>query len=216
MPVVLRRNQLAYFPVPKVACTSIKQMLYTVQHGRRFEPKILPSGEKVFIHSLYRAIPFKRLDPAEFEGCRRIAVVRDPVRRILSAYRNRVLHLRELSVEKAGKRLAAAGLPADPDLDTFVDLFEAYREAVPTIRHHTRGQVDFLGSDPAFLDRIYRFSELETLAQDIRALTGTDVELPWLQKGGHRLPLPELTPAQVAKLRDFYAADYAVLGAWFD
>lgn len=122
---------------------------------------------------------------------------------------------RELSQDKAGPRLAAAGLPADPDLATFLAHFEAYRAASPSILHHTRAQVDFLGPDPAYLSRLYRFSELDALAEDVRRMTGSQVELPWLQTGGPKLSPADLTPDQDRLLRDRYAEDYAAFGPWF-
>lgn len=216
MPQILPKSRIAYLPVPKVACTSIKQMLFEAENGTRYTPRQRANGRMIYIHEVYPAVPYAELDLAELADLHRIAVVRDPVKRVLSAYGNRVVSHRELSAAKAGPRLAAANLPTDPDLATFLEHFEAYCAAIPTIYHHTRPQVDFLGQDPAWLSQLYRFSELGVLADDVRRMTGTQVALPWLQTGGPKISPADLTPQQDRKLRDLYAADYTVFGPWFD
>lgn len=213
MPYILAG--IAYMPIPKVACTSIKQMLYMAEHGRRFEPYKGKNGKTMFIHDAYPAIPFDKIDHALIADCDRIAVVRDPVLRVLSAYSNRVVFHRELSAEKQGEILKKLDLAPDPDLATFVDRLDEYAAAFSGIHHHTRPQVDFLGYDPTYLSKIYRFSELEMLAEDVRRRTGTEVQLPWLQKGGPKIPISALSRAQQDKLHDMFADDYVAFGHWF-
>lgn len=215
MPQILAAYRLAYLPIPKVACTSIKDMLYEAEHGSKFAPQTRPDGTKYFIHKLFPALPFEELDMAELADLHRIAVVRDPIKRLLSAYRNRVVHHRELSNEAVGTRLSEANLPANPDLATFIRYLRRYAKCVRSIGHHTRPQVDFLGRDPSWISRLYRFSELEILAEDVRRLTNSNVSLPWLQKGGPKIKVEDLNPKQIDKLREYYAEDYAVFGSYF-
>lgn len=216
MPVIVPNARLAYFPVPKVACTSIKKMLHEVVHGAPFAPFEGKRGRTVFVHALYPAVPFADLDVALLADLHRIAVVRDPVRRVLSAYGNRVVFHRDLHAAKVAPRLAEAGLSPDPDLDSFVDRLDSYCALAPKIAHHLRPQVEFLGSDPGYFGRLYRFSELEQLAEDIRQRTGTSVPLPWQQRGGPKFALTDLSPARQEALRARFAADYQSFGAWFE
>ncbi len=206
---------LAYLPVPKNACTSIKWMFYEAEHGVKFSPYKSNNGKNVFIHDLYPTITFDKLEKESIADSERIAVVRDPVKRVFSAYGNRVVLHRELSAGKQGKRLAKFGLLPDPDLSTFIDQIEEYCAAVPTINHHTRPQVDFLGSDPAYFSRIYRFSELDSLAEDVSRITGKRLDLPRLQRGGPKFSITDITGIQHEKLRGLYTADYEAFGSWF-
>lgn len=216
MAVVLNEHKLVYFSVPKIACTSIKHFLHEVMTGTRFEPFEKRNGRRVFIHTVYPAEPFSSVDQSAFADFRRITVVRDPVKRLLSAYSNRVVHYRELSSEKVGPRLAAAGLPADPDLDTFIANLEGYCAHFGKIRHHTLPHTHFLGSSPEYFTRIYRFSELDQMADDVRTLTGSPLALQHLQKGGPKLSVDDLSAKQVSLIRDRYAGDYEAFGAYFD
>ncbi|RGP35157.1 sulfotransferase family 2 domain-containing protein [Pseudotabrizicola alkalilacus] len=213
MPYIL--ENVAYLPVPKNACTSIKQMFYESEHRVKFSPYKGDNGKTVFIHNLHPTVLFNEIDKSSIRELHRIAVVRDPIKRVLSAYSNRVVHHRELSVDKQGKRLAKYDLIPDPDLSTFIDRLDDYCSAVPSINHHTRAQVDFLGSDPAYLSRVYRFSELDILAADVSQIAGKRLTLPWLQRGGPKLSFTDITDSQHEKLRALFAADYKVFGAWF-
>lgn len=212
MPYIL--DNVAYLPVPKNACTSIKQMFYEAEHGTKFSPYKDENGKTVFIHNLYPSVVFDKLDKRNISELQRIAVIRDPVKRVLSAYGNRIVHHRELSADKQGKNLAMHGLIPDPDLSTFIARLEDYRAAVPTINHHTRAQVDFLGTNPDYLSRIYRFSELEMLAADMSQITGRRLVLPWLQSGGPKVSLTDITSAQYEKLHELFTADYRAFGDW--
>ncbi|MEZ5752524.1 MAG: sulfotransferase family 2 domain-containing protein [Paracoccaceae bacterium] len=216
MPYVMPGSGLAYFSVPKVACTSIKHFLYEIEHGHPYAAPRNRRGKPVFIHRHYPSLPFALIDHPACAGLHRFSVVRDPVRRVLSAYGNRVLGHRELSEKNAGDVLRAADLPTTPDLATFITHLDRYAQAVRSIRHHTRPLVHFLGNDPAYFDRLYRFDELDQMADDIRCRTGRDVALPWLQVKGPRIDRDALTDAQVGLLRRHYAEDYATFGAWFD
>ncbi|WP_127109087.1 sulfotransferase family 2 domain-containing protein [Pararhodobacter zhoushanensis] len=212
MPLIIRRKNLAYFSVPKVACTSIKNMLHEMKTGEPFKPWTRPNGKTVFVHNLYSSIHFDELPHEELAPLHKITIIRDPITRFLSAYSNRVVHHRELSKEKCGGKLAKADLPPDPDLSLFIDRFEDYVRTVPVINHHTLPMVTFLGTDPGYFSRVYDFSELKQLETDMQALTETTVPLPRLQTGGPKLRKEDLTPAQIDRLNAYYAADYATFG----
>ncbi len=142
-------------------------------------------------------------------------MVRDPVRRFLSAYGNRVLHHRELSWKLAGRKLRELGLEATPDLDLFIDRYEDYPQAHPSILHHTRPMVDFLGSDPDYFARVYRFEELPQFVADISERIGRPVEIGHEQTGGPKFKPSDLSAAQLRKLQEIYKRDYEVFGACF-
>lgn len=211
-PVMLTRHKISYVPVPKNACTSLKTMFFEIENGFPFQP-FKASGRHYWIHDLYPSVPFGKLRHKAIADHHRIAVLRDPVKRLLSCYANRVVHHRELSQEKAGAQLAEAGLPVDPDLETFVAHLGAYRQAVGSIDHHAAPMVTYLGDDPGWYARLYRIEETETLAADLRAMTGTDAALERLQRGGPKIAVDTLSAVALKTLKQVYAPDYDVFGA---
>lgn len=211
MCAILHKHAFSYLPVPKAACTSLKTMFFEVENGFPFRP-FSASGKQWWIHEFYQTVPFEYLDHDAMADHRRIAVLRDPVRRLLSCYGNRVVHHRELSKEKARKPLKRAGLPFNPDLPTFIAHLAAYCDAVPSIYHHAMPMVTYLGRDPSYFSRLYRMDELDQLVADVSAIAGMPLALQRLQTGGPRIEPESLGAQEMARLKEFYADDYALYG----
>jgi hypothetical protein len=214
MTVILDQHSLTYVAVPKVACTSIKTMLFEVENGFAFQP-FHANGRGFYIHNFYPSIEFGMLPQARVADHARLAVVRDPMHRVLSCYSNRVKAYGELSVAKAGPKLAAAGLPPDPELSTFIAHLDGYCAAVPDIRHHAQPQIDFLGPDAGFYTRLYNLHTLDRFVEDVIAITGRTLALERLQTLGPKISPDVLTPEQRGAIAARYAADYETFGAWF-
>lgn len=214
MTAILDEFKLAYFAVPKVACTSIKTMFFELENGFPFRD-FRTNGRAWWIHHFYRSIPFDEQNHDRVADYRRIAVVRHPLQRLLSCYSNRVLHHRELSRDKALRPLRRAGLPYDPDLPTFVANLRGYMNAVETINHHAAPITDYLGKNHDYYARVYGMSDLDAFTADIQAIVGRSVVLPRLQTGGPKIGVEALSDAERKTLTDFYAADFEVYGAHF-
>ncbi len=209
MTVHIHRASLTYFALPKVACTSLKHFFHEVRTGQPF----FPPHPGRHIHHVH---PTRLVDdlPMNFIGAdERILVLRDPIRRVVSAYRNRVHGHKELSKAKAGLALEAHGLAPYPTLTKFVDQLEQYQEAVPSIRHHTRPVVDFIGHDISYFTRVYDISEVESLVAFVNRKMGTDVQLQRRQTEGGPQTIDDLGPAQREKLLDYYKEDYKAFGS---
>lgn len=196
---------IRYYPVPKVACTSVKQLLHALDHGTPH------SGGS--IHNIYGTPAFGREQPAREPGELRIALVRDPIRRFVSAYRNRIHGHKEA----AHWKLRKLGLPTDlkpfPELNEFVRELEDYQTRVPSLEHHTLPMVHFLGRDPGFYDHIFRMEEVPALEALLSERAGRQVTLPVTQTGGPQLGTDALGEEELGRLRDYYRADYAFLEA---
>lgn len=214
MTVILAEHKLSYVPVPKVACTSLKAMFFEIENGFAFQP-FSTSGRKWWIHDFFRSIPFSDQPTEKMADHVRMAVVRDPVKRLLSCYGNRVVHHQELSKHKAFKQLSEADLPFSPDLSTFVRLLPRYYAAVRSIRHHAMPMVDYLGRDPQFYTHLYRIEETADMARDVERITGKKATLAHRQNGGPKIGVDALSEEEIALLKDFYAEDYAVFGSRF-
>ena len=142
-------------------------------------------------------------------------MVRDPVKRFLSAYANRVVYYEELSDKFIGDSASERGVPVNPDLHEFVEHLFVYREISNSIRLHTQPLVYFLGDDSSFYDRVFDISEMT----DFDALVSSHIKKPYstphLQTGGPKIPVSELTDKEILKIKKFYEADYRAYGEYF-
>lgn len=213
MTVILGEHKLSFIPVPKVACTSLKTMFFEIENGFAFSG-FQTCGRSWWIHDFYPSIPFSKQKLSRMAGHSVMAVVRDPVKRLLSCYANRVIHHKELSEGKAGAVLRAADLPCDPDLSTFVARLPEYCAAVESIAHHAMPMVHYLGHDPQFYTHLYPIEATTTLQADVERLTGAKATLNRLQTKGPKIGRDALSAQELALLKEFYAEDYAHYGAY--
>ena len=215
MPITLDDLKLSYTPVPKTACTSLKMVFFDVENGREFVP-FRRNGREFHIHNVYASVLFNAKQAERLADHRRLILVRDPIRRLLSAYGNRVVHHRELSLASARKELLAHDLAPDPELKEFVAKLPRYAKAVESIDHHARPLVDFVGTDAGHYTRVYRMSEIGELVADVSAIAGRKLPLGRLQTGGPKLSVDDLGRKEIDALREFYAEDYRAFGRWFE
>lgn len=207
MPVILEDYKIAFFNVPKAASTSIKHAFHVVQHGKPFERGDFGARH---IHELYKVkVPVTREDVEALRGYWTFTVLRDPAKRVLSAYSNRVLHHRDMhKMPRARLRAALRGLSLSPSVDVFLRKLDRYRDLSHSIRSHTDPVSTFVGPDLSLLDAAYRTDELPRLAADLSARIGQNVEIPHLQTGGPKIALEDLSPASRARLMDYTAEEY--------
>lgn len=217
--------RLAYVPVPKNGCTTIKHYLFEMQNNRRFEP-FQVGPKKIYIHSLLPARLHKTwnsdnklINEAKTSDAHIFAVVRDPISRVLSCYSNRVIFHNDIGKSKnLSQKLKSKGLPSDPDLNTFIKNLETYRAYSKKINHHIRPQIDFLGSNPNFYSKIYAIDKIDTeLLPNICEFSGINKNLSprRLQTGGKSLTKEEITNENIAKIHHLYSEDYQVFGQYF-
>jgi len=205
--ISIDKHAISYAPVPKAACTSLKLMFFELENGFAFR-NMTRNGRMFHIHTFYPSTLFNASAAKAAAGHWRIAVTRDPVARLLSAYANRAVFYRELRRERLTAEAVAEGATPDPDLEGFIDRLEVYRAHSTSIRHHTDPQHLFLGRDPAFYHRLYQMRELSDLVRDVSMRAGKALALPHAQTGGPKLGAGMLGAGALRKLRDFYAEDY--------
>lgn len=216
MPVPVKSTSLVYFPVPKVACSSVKwALLNHNEDGQADRNAAARESDKTVPH-VHQVYPSKRLQPGYFvkyAGKRWFCVVRDPVKRFLSAYGNRVVHYDD--IKRALPELEKSGLERHPDVDYFAAHIGEYSKINKRIRHHVRPHVTYLGHKASRFDRIFRMSELAQLPAYV-AEAGAEIHLPHRQTDGPKLKPSDLSAASIDHIKRYYAADYAAFGDWFD
>jgi len=211
--VFLWNQKVSYLAVPKVACTSIKLMLFAYENQRPWQP-LRVNGQDMHIHLLYPTLTWDELPVRRMFDHDRFALVRDPVERLLSCYSNRVVYHRELSIAKAAAALEKYDLTPDPSLDLFVDRLEDYSAASPLIHHHSRPMVDFLGRDPGYFAGLFPLARIDAFLARLSLRLGQPLEAAQEQRSGIRLEPAMLSSARLVKLKRHYDEDYSVFGGW--
>ena len=210
MSIHIPGTDIVYFPVPKVACTSLKRLVYEIINDQAFE-----ATRDSNIHIIFPSEPLTQ--PLEFDSgvTRRLAVVRDPVGRLISAYRNRVVFHRELERKGVQQRLSQIGLTSEPSITQFVANLKDYQWAAPSIYHHTRPIVDYLGNKADCFDHIFDLRQVAVCARLFNTAANTDVALEHTQRTGPVISADALDAPHLQLLRKYYAEDIEVYGHYW-
>jgi hypothetical protein len=187
MSAINPKLKLIYVSVPKCACTSVKTVMFFLENNRGFQ-ELTINGKKKYVHQFYPSRKFKETSTVfnnrykELGGYTKFCVLRDPIERIVSAYKNRVIHFGELKEETLKKHGINPKL-ANPSFPQFVEHFFQYRK-VPKIQHHTNELNYFLGTDPSYYDKIFNLKNISSLPEFIETKFKIKIDLPHFMTGG--------------------------------
>lgn len=214
--------KLAYQPVPKVASTTIfawLNLIYPATQGKQDNEEI--SRRRFFYPTTDDISSCDADDYQVKEGYFRFILIRDPVKRFVSAYSHRVITNGELSAQNGGGRAAIAlGLRETPDVDTFVANLEDYCLMAPVVAHHVAPISHFSGSQLNKFSHIINLSDIATVrdkllvhwqALDLKHMTTNLPEFPRLQKMRAKMGIECLSQQSFNRLLDYYRRDYQML-----
>lgn len=215
MTVILHDKKLAYFSVPKCGSTSLKHSFFEYENGRRFE-RFRANGKMCHIHNaVYPFRPVTDYDLSEFVDWHRLAILRDPVSRLASAFANRVVRHGDLNSVDIPPEMAARGVVARPDFDRFVAHLEDYRALSWVVAHHCEPLSVWLGRDPGVFTRLYALRELNQFIDDVSQILGGMAELDHLKKSKSGGVVRKTAPETEARILAFYREDVALFGDYF-
>ena len=211
--IVIPKLNTAYLPIPKNACSTIKHLLYLLSNNTKYINQQEANGKVIYIHDYYSQRTKELEEPNNYF---KFTIVREPIKRLLSAYSNRVLYHKELSQQQLEKRsIQMENIPDNPEINTFINYLEQYRK-VPDIEHHTALQSEFLFHSLDGLDRIYKVEELEQVFRpEIQKLVKQEVILKKYQTGGKKIKLEELNEDSFNKLLEYTKKDYELLKDYY-
>lgn len=213
MVIHINALNLAYMAIPKAACSSVKAALGAL------DPDVPETDATAFprkaLHNRYQTRRFRIHRWRAYDGCFRFTVVRDPLKRLLGVYSNRVVQRRELHTSRSFRR-GLTDLPPDPDPDFFFQNLNAYINAASTIKHHALPTSVFTGKDFSLYSKVYRTSELGALAADLGDITGRKVTIPHVNSSPAPLCIDELAPKTRTAISTRLASEYAHLADYFD
>ena len=232
--LLCRKFSIGYFPIPKVANTSIKHIIYRMEFGESFSPEQHPSvihhkswlakklikpmsGPPIYkhIHDYYRK-NLVNITEADFQ----FTIIRDPVKRFLSAYSNRVLHYKELSFEKINalsefkkKQINFDGFIYDPNISQFIENIETYLK-VPAINMHVRPISTLISNLNSFTE-VYPIESIPLLEEKLSSITNSIINIPKHQTGGYKIAISKLNLNHLDKVIKMYQNDYLLLSNYY-
>ena len=126
----------------------------------------------------------------------RACIIADPVKRLCSGFRNRILFHQTLKgMENA-------------TLQDFIDRFGELMETDDGINRHFKPQRYSYGPDPKWFTHIFRIEEMDGFRRLLESTLSISLPELHLQQSGDIPPI-EPTPAQIAWIQGRYAVDMA-------
>ena len=213
MAIALDQYQLVYKPVPKAACSSVKAGLALLDETVAVSMEDLAGNNKE-IHRIYPTDRFRRRRWMRYRDHFRFTVVRDPIKRLLSVYTNRVVAKNELYHSRKLRKVQDR-LPTHPDPDFFFQNLVAYMDHSSSIKHHALHSHHFTGRDLSLYSKVYRTSDLAELGADLSEIVGREVTIPRFNSTDSPLKFEDLAPKTRLQLLYYLAPEYEHLGALF-
>jgi len=217
----LDRWKVACATAPKAMSTTLGRAFYELAEGRRYD-RAQHDGRTIhlFWRNRVEAMGSPECPPPldRFAGFQLVAVVRDPVRRLLSAYQDRVVTKGELvhsfarRARRPDGRAQLAGLDPRPDPDRFFADLPRYVSLSTTLQHHMAPFATFLGDDLSRYHRVFRTEDSPAIGEWLSQVLGRAVVLGREQRSrSGQLRLDDLGPRARRMIARHVAADFRLL-----
>ena len=203
---------ILYPAVPKAGCSSVKAMLAEIDPSFEGEPSD-PSSTLLF-HRAYPTRRWRKKRFNEFSEGYRFTVVRDPVKRLMSVYTNRVVDKKDLHKSRRLKKRGLLSL--DPDPDTFFLNLDRYARLSSSIHHHIIPTRYFTGPGLSVYSRVYKTEEMSTVAEDLGRISGREISVRRSNKSKARLKFEDLQPFTKNTLLPRLNAEYDFLKTYYE
>ncbi len=225
MVAFLDKHNIAYFGVHKAAGTSIKHTLFKIETGKDWD------GSITELHPRYPTRPVNKNDFEKGRDYWCFAVVRDPIKRFLSGYQNRVHDfedLKKIPADSTGQRKLLGqllgkqnrqpfkGFKVNPTIGEFIRDYDKYCSISRVMHIHTCPVDVFLGHDIGFFDAVYTTSELDRLAADLSERLNNTIHIERKNPSSTAPPrFEDLSKESRSFLVRHTQSDYELLGDYF-
>ncbi|WP_209509861.1 MULTISPECIES: sulfotransferase family 2 domain-containing protein [unclassified Ruegeria] len=229
MAIVSRVLKAVYFDITKVGSSSLKETFWELDHGEPFKGR----GIKRVVNNLHWRLASAKLIPPRNiheqdgyrtqifskavvpEGYTTFTLVRDPVARIRSAWRDKV-HRNQFRWRNEEMDIENEDLPLDPTFGEFIDHFNEYRAVSRPVRVHTTPYSWHLGNDISLFDHVFRLEAVEEMNAFLSNRLGRPFPVQHVNKSGAGRRDNTLTPRQIDALLQITQEDYSLLGDIYD
>ena len=196
----ITKKKLIYYPCPKNANTSAKMFFakhLNVDRNFLFLGDEIPQieqtpeqyGDKLNIIGIIPSKqPFKKIN-VDVKCC----IVRDPVKRFISAYKNRILYHRDIQFK-------------DHSVDMIIEKLENNNFE----NMHFLPQVYFLGEDLNYYTFWSTTEDISFFAEQVNNFFSRKIIFPKIQTGGSENKI-KLTSLQISKIEKIYSKDFKLL-----
>ena len=193
-------KKLIYYPCPKNANTSAKMFFakhLNIDKHYLFLGDEIPQinqipeqykGKQNIIGIIPSKQPFKKIN-VDIKCC----IVRDPIKRFISAYKNRILYHRDIQFK-------------DHSIDMILEKLEFNNFE----NKHFLPQVYFLGEDLNYYTFWSTTEELSFFAEQVNDFFSRKIIFPKIQTGGSDIKI-KLTKSQISKIKKIYAKDFKLI-----
>lgn len=198
-------RKLVYYPVAKNANSSSK--LFFLKHLKidkyyyfladsvpeykiNKDPKYKDLDKNYnLVNFLPSYTPFQKMDVDE-----KCCIVRDPLKRFISAYKNRILFHKDVGFQNL-------------NINEIIEKMENNSFD----NRHFLPQTYWLGNDLKYFTIVSNISNMKIFINGVNNFFQNEVEFPRIQKGGTDDNI-ELTNNQITKLKKIYSSDYDLIG----
>ena len=200
-----KARKLVYYPVAKNANSSAK--LFFLKHlkidknyyflsDKVPEYKINEDSKYKNLDKKYNLVnflpsytPFQKMDVDE-----KCCIVRDPLKRFISAYKNRILFHKDVNFHNL-------------NINQIIEKMENNSFD----NRHFLPQSYWLGSNLKYFTIVSNISNMETFINGVNNFFQNKVDFPRIQTGGTNENII-LTNSQITKLKKIYSSDYDLIG----
>ena len=215
MSIVSHKHRLVFFPIAKNCSTSIKHLFYQLETGQKFKQARKHYGLAGHVHHYYPTRNGEKFLNF-FDSYDTITIVRDPIKRFLSTYGERIGHVKVL--ERAGtvEKIRSDGYPVQPSLEEFVQNLEYYCEVSSRVRRHIAPQKNIIGPFFPRIKKVYEISQIPEFEAFMSERYGKPITLAQDQTGGPKFTIADLSQRSLEKMVDYYKPDYKMLSQFYD
>jgi hypothetical protein len=200
-------NKIGYKHIPKIASTSLKKAFYFTENNTPLEK----------VHVYYRT-KFVSIEQCSFK----FIVIRDPIKRFISAYFNRVHQFKQLRKKSLQKREPEflekyPDCRFTPNIHYYIKHFDMYRQ-IDAIKEHTDSIYDLILGKIDLFDQIYPIENINKLKIDIENIIEKPFKIPKENTSNlvQNVFLKDLTKSEIDFLLNLYKDDYLVFKEFYN
>ncbi len=222
----LTGHGIVFFPTPKTASSSVKQIMYRMLHGKRFVERDEHGNRRRALpeyRDFFRTNAFDAIDHDLYRDHDRITLVRDPVERQISVYTGIAGNAGALAEDKIDMELAAAlELKPNPNANAYFSNLERYRVLAGPIWAHSNPVTVSLGTNLAYFTHVFRLSEFDDMIAFMSEKSGLKAKKVHANKSTgdkkkmkKKAKFEDLSRKAQKNLLAHCAGDYALLNGYF-